>query len=297
MLLPALLPLLDDPATSAGAFRIAAQLAAAAAAAAGGAPAAANGNGVAHDSSGPADVLLSKMAAVLDDRGAAGPDEEVVVLDAAHHLALPSPASAALLAAPAAAGLLQSVCSKALGRTTPPEVRLAALHALASAAGLERAGEARDRSAALLPQAAEERLRQGVYGAVAGAAGGVGGARTPAEAVWQLLQQPFGDMRAAVYRCVVCVGLGGCGVVASRGGANGGLATAARCRRSPCAVCAACRTAGAAQRSRCMRGLRRTWPATAACWPACAAQTASRGGRPASGATVPSWRCGRACST
>jgi hypothetical protein len=82
LLLPALLPLLDDPSTAAGAFPIAAQLVAAAAAggsggssgvaameADGAAAAAANGNGVCGHSSA-ADVLLSKMDAVLDDRWA-----------------------------------------------------------------------------------------------------------------------------------------------------------------------------------------------------------------------------------
>lgn len=80
LLLPALIPLLDDPSTAAGAFPIAAQLVAAAAAVPGsissngpaamdvdGAAAAANGNGVAEHSSAAA-VLLSKMAQVLDDR-------------------------------------------------------------------------------------------------------------------------------------------------------------------------------------------------------------------------------------
>jgi hypothetical protein len=82
VLLPSLIPLLDDPATAAGAFPIAAQLVAAAVTAPGsssngpaamevdgGAAAAANGNGVAGHT-GAADVLLSKMAGVLDDRWA-----------------------------------------------------------------------------------------------------------------------------------------------------------------------------------------------------------------------------------
>jgi hypothetical protein len=89
---------------------------------------------------------------------------------------------------------------RALGRTASPPVRVAALHALASIAGVERAGEARDRSAALLPAASEDALRVAVFEAVAGAAGGVGAARSPAEAVHNLLQQPFDDTRAGVYR-------------------------------------------------------------------------------------------------
>jgi hypothetical protein len=133
-------------------------------------------------------------------RGSAGIDEQVVVLDAAHHLALPSPTSAALLASPAAGSTLPAICSRALGRTASPEVRLAALHALASVAGLERAGEARDRTAALMGRGAEDVLMGAVFGALGGQAGGAGGARTPAEAVWQLLQQPFDETRTGVYR-------------------------------------------------------------------------------------------------
>ena len=68
-------------------------------------------------------------------RGSSSADDEVVVLDAAHHLALPSPVSAALLASPPAGSMLQGICSKALGRTAGPDLRLAALHALASIAG------------------------------------------------------------------------------------------------------------------------------------------------------------------
>lgn len=124
------------------------------------------------------------------------------MLDAAHHLAQPSPASATLLTTHAAGTALPSICSKALGRTSSPDVRLAALHALASVAGLERAGESCDRSAALMGAAAEDVLRRAVFGAVSGSAGGAGGARTPAEAVWQLLQQPFDETRTGVYRWV-----------------------------------------------------------------------------------------------
>lgn len=137
---------------------------------------------------------------LLLNRGSAGADEELVVLDAAHHLALPSAASATLLTTPAAGSALTSIASKALGRTSSPEIRLAALHALASVAGLERAGEARDRSAALMAAGAEDVLRRAVFAAVSGDAGGAGGARTPAEAVWQLLQQPFDETRTGVYR-------------------------------------------------------------------------------------------------
>jgi hypothetical protein len=127
---------------------------------------------------------------------------EVVALDAACQLALPSSTSAALLASPANTQLLQSICTRAIGRTAGPPVRLAALHALASIAGVERAGEARDRAAALMSAGSENALRLAVFEAVAGAAGGVGAARSPAEAVLNLLQQPFDDTRTGVYRWV-----------------------------------------------------------------------------------------------
>ncbi|KAF6252628.1 hypothetical protein COO60DRAFT_1552102 [Scenedesmus sp. NREL 46B-D3] len=216
LLLPSLLQLLDDPSTAPGAFPIAARLVAAAALEAAGGlrsngaaamevdgAAHSNGNGVAVEGQ-PGDAagaLLAKMQEVLDDRGSASADMEVVALDAACQLALPSSTSAALLASRGSPLLLQGICSRALGRTASPAVRLAALHALASVAGVERAGEAADRSAALLPAAGEHALRLAVFGAVAGAAGGAGAARSPAEAVHGLLQQPFDDTRSGVYRC------------------------------------------------------------------------------------------------
>lgn len=82
------------------------------------------------------------------------------MLDAACQLALPSSQAAALLASPAVPDLLPGIATRALGRTSSPGVRLAALHALASVAGVERAGEARDRSAALLSAQSEDKLRQ-----------------------------------------------------------------------------------------------------------------------------------------
>ncbi len=139
-------------------------------------------------------------------RGDAGPSEEVAALDAIGSLAS-TPAGAGLLAASAAAPpLLPAIALRALGRSGggAPEVRVAALHALAAAAGGERAGEARDRRAALLPTGeAEDALREAVFsGAVAR-----GWAGSPAEAVQALLQQPFDDLRAALYRCVAALAL------------------------------------------------------------------------------------------
>jgi hypothetical protein len=80
------------------------------------------------------------------------------------------------------------------------ELRCAALHALATVAGLERAGELRDREAALLSPAAEQQLREQVFGVVAQGVGGVGSGRSPAECCAWLLDQPFGEVRVATYR-------------------------------------------------------------------------------------------------
>ena len=130
--------------------------------------------------------------------GDAGVHEEVCALDAAGQLAL-TPAGAGLLAAGPAPSLLPLIAMRALGRAGggAPEVRVAALHALAAAAGGERAGEARDRGAALLSSAeGEDALRTAVFGGSASP----GWAGSPAEAVQALMQLPFVDLRAALYR-------------------------------------------------------------------------------------------------
>lgn len=201
-------------------------------------------------------------------------------------------------------------------------VRLAAVPAVLCRAGLERAGEARDRTAALMDPAAEDALRRAVFGAVAGTAGGVGGSRTPAEAVWQLLQQPFDETRTGVYR-YDCQGLGQSAwnlavtdVACAQHRAcqkhwrvcGRAIPTAAECGTellacktstmldTKCSVALLAAGAGAAQRWRCAPGLRQTSAATAACWAACAALTASLASRRVSGGTAQSWRCGRRCS-
>ena len=58
-------------------------------------------------------------------------------------------------------------------RAANAEVRVASLHALASAAGLQRAHEVEERSAALLSAGAEETLRSGVYRSSGAASGAV----------------------------------------------------------------------------------------------------------------------------
>jgi hypothetical protein len=71
------------------------------------------------------------------------------------------------------AGALLHMSKRALGRAPQPEVRLAALHALASIAGAERAGESKCRDDAILSGEAEDALRQAVYQAAAHAPGEV----------------------------------------------------------------------------------------------------------------------------
>ncbi|GBF88150.1 hypothetical protein Rsub_00862 [Raphidocelis subcapitata] len=216
-LLPRLGALLADADTAAGAMAVATRLLGQAAggnaaAAAGGAAAAANGRGGAaamevdaFSGGEGAERLLRHLASILDDRGDAGPAEEVAALDAAGQLAL-TPGGADLLAAGPSPALLPAIASRALGRagSAAPEVRVAALHALAAAAGGERAGAARDRGAALLPSGAgEDALRAAVFSGAVGA----GWAAAPGEAVLALLQQPFADLRAALYRCVAALSL------------------------------------------------------------------------------------------
>ncbi len=55
----------------------------------------------------------------------------------------------------------QALCGRALGRCPHPSVRLAALHGLASVAGLEAAGEMRDRAAARRTAAVSGRSGRG----------------------------------------------------------------------------------------------------------------------------------------
>jgi len=80
------------------------------------------------------------------------------------------------------------------------ETRAAALHALATAAGAERAGgggaAAAPRAAALAPRA-EDALRGAVFRGAARAPG----APSPAEALLAALRQPDAELRVAAYRC------------------------------------------------------------------------------------------------
>jgi hypothetical protein len=140
----------------------------------------------------------------------------------------------------APAGAIAHISKRALGRAPQAEVRLAALHALASIAGAERAGDSKRRDDAVLGGAAEDTLRSAVYSAAAFAPGGRGssclrsparaprcrpapppavpladptacalgppaGAQLPAEVVASLLEQPFADSRRATYRLALAL--------------------------------------------------------------------------------------------
>eukprot|EP00798_Chlamydomonas_sp_ICE-L_P016618 gene16618-22863_t len=62
--------------------------------------------------------------------------------------------------------LTLAIASNAVRRSPHPEVRLAALHALASTSGVERATQLQQRSKALLSSNAEDCLRVAIYSAV-----------------------------------------------------------------------------------------------------------------------------------
>jgi hypothetical protein len=99
---------------------------------------------------------------------------------------------------------LHAVCELALSRAGAggaPHVRVAALHALASLAGCERAGQRRERSAALLSPAAEGALRRAVYAASA--------PRSPSDAVAALTRQPIDEVSSAAYRLAAALLLRG----------------------------------------------------------------------------------------
>lgn len=103
--------------------------------------------------------------------------------------------------------------------TRSPDVRIAALHTLASAAGLERAAEAGgaapsgrglppagplDPSAAALPAQAEQALRVGSYQA---AASSDAAQRSPCDALVSLGAQPVPELAVASYRAAAALAL------------------------------------------------------------------------------------------
>ncbi|GIL78176.1 hypothetical protein Vretifemale_7621 [Volvox reticuliferus] len=143
-----------------------------------------------------APALLTAVRAVLDDRGNASAAAEACGLDALGTLGQSAVGAQLVLSDEM---LTQALCERALGRSPHPEVRMAALHAVASAAGLERAGAERSREAALLPPQCEEGLRRCVYGAC--------GLRRPGEVLAGMLQQPFLELKLAAYRCIAALSL------------------------------------------------------------------------------------------
>ncbi|GLI63334.1 hypothetical protein VaNZ11_006252 [Volvox africanus] len=143
-----------------------------------------------------APALLTAVRAVLDDRGNASVAAEACGLDALGTLGQSTVGAQLVLSDEP---LTQALCERALGRSPHSEVRMAALHAVASVAGLERAGAERSREAALLLPQCEEGLRQGMYGAC--------GLRRPGEVLAGMLQQPFLELKLAAYRCIAALSL------------------------------------------------------------------------------------------
>ncbi|GAX73255.1 hypothetical protein CEUSTIGMA_g709.t1 [Chlamydomonas eustigma] len=131
---------------------------------------------------------------ILDDTGSESVEDEVSALDAVCDLAETRSGSELLLGDHA---LLSAVIERALGRpkTSSQEVRVASLHALASLAGLPRAHQWQERSAALLSEGAESILRSEVYQAAAAG----NSQRSPAEIIHTYLKQPFHDLKGATY--------------------------------------------------------------------------------------------------
>mmetsp|Transcript_67475 Transcript_67475/g.213576 ORF Transcript_67475/g.213576 Transcript_67475/m.213576 type:complete len:435 (+) Transcript_67475:316-1620(+) len=95
------------------------------------------------------------------------------------------------------AGLVEPLADAALGGRVLGPRRLAALHSLATVAGAER----QESGDSQMGRKAEDKLREAVYAAAAG------GRKTPAEALWGLVQNPFMEERVAAYRVVVGLGM------------------------------------------------------------------------------------------
>lgn len=143
--------------------------------------------------------VLSAIRLALDDRRNEGPEAEASALDAAGLLGV-SATGAELLSRDAA--LIRSIAERAMDRAPTPDVKIAALHAAASIAGLERAAEAQTRVTAMLPEPMEAALRAAVYSAAASCSG-----QSPSEAMLALLHQPFAELRVAVYRFMSALAL------------------------------------------------------------------------------------------
>ncbi|KAL4441281.1 hypothetical protein ABPG77_011518 [Micractinium sp. CCAP 211/92] len=155
------------------------------------------GDGAPEAGGAAARPLLAALKDVLDVGGAEElPAElEEAALDAVGILGLQRAGAEALLSS--ATRVVADVAYKALGRAPSPAQRVAALHALATLAGAERAG----RSGKLCSPAAEAALRVAVFEGAAASAPGA----TPAGAFVQQLGQPFLEQRVAVYRCLAAL--------------------------------------------------------------------------------------------
>ncbi|KAK9806884.1 hypothetical protein WJX72_006195 [[Myrmecia] bisecta] len=119
---------------------------------------------------------------------------EEAALDAAAQMGK-SVESAEMLATDGS-NVLHDIASKAFGCAGSPSLRIAALHALASIAGCERAGAEPVAARVLMSAGAEAHLQEEVYAAAAEGAG----APSPGEVISRFLDQPFLELRVATYR-------------------------------------------------------------------------------------------------
>lgn len=193
MLLPHLVPLLADPLLRSGILPLAAEIAGGALSEETTSPEA-NGTPQFHP-------LLQQMADILDEQGTESSEAEVMVLDTAGRFGLSSRGARVLVGD--SAPIIEGIAERAVGRAPNPEVRLAALHAIANVAGVERALETKDREAALLRPELEDRLRVALYSSAASTSG----APSPAEVMYGYLQQPFPAQHIACYRCLTALAL------------------------------------------------------------------------------------------
>ncbi|KAK9825186.1 hypothetical protein WJX81_004947 [Elliptochloris bilobata] len=175
-----------------------------------------------RDLATPRPRLLQQLGAILarDGPAVAGSNPNsnpalvltltTTALDAAGLLGATRAGADLLLADTRVTAALAAFALQDSGRT---EERTAALHALATAGGAERAGGVAAalaaRRAALVPPA-EAALRGAVFRAAAARAG----APTPAEPLLAALRQPDLELRVAAYRMVLALGLRPWGVVA-----------------------------------------------------------------------------------
>ncbi|CAD7704372.1 unnamed protein product [Ostreobium quekettii] len=95
-----------------------------------------------------------------------------------------------------ACGVLALVLDTALSPRTPKQVRISALHALATIVGAERIKAGDQQETALLSAECEQQLEVSIHGAAAA----IGRVASPGEVFWDLLQPPIVEVRLPLYR-------------------------------------------------------------------------------------------------